>query len=280
MAGGPVLPFPNTPFPYPIYGLKTVSGYLWACSSAESRGYHRNAMGLESLLLSRDPNVIRVLQPALEKLSIEVEVCQGAQSGTEILWSEKFDAVIVDCDDLEGGVAVLQDLRRSPSNRSSIAFAILNGHTTTHRAFEMGANFVLQKPISSLNAWRCFSAGLGLMVRERRRYFRHPIELPVLVVLAPGDEVRATTSNVSEGGMAIRYKGMLPQGTVAKLVFTLPGIQIPVEVKAEIVWVDRSGQAGLRFLEFPKQARQNMERWLEDEIHKLDQRAEGKKHPH
>ena len=84
-------------------------------------------MPLESLLLSRDINVIHVLQQTLAKLSIDVEICRGARSGTEILLSEKFDAVIVDCDDLQDGLGVLQDLRKSPSNRSSIAFAILNG---------------------------------------------------------------------------------------------------------------------------------------------------------
>ena len=57
-------------------------------------------MVLESLLLSRDPEVIRLLQPALEKLFIDVEVCRGVNSGQEILRSENFDASIVDCDDL------------------------------------------------------------------------------------------------------------------------------------------------------------------------------------
>ncbi len=61
-------------------------------------------MPLESLLLSRDPEIIRVLQPALEKLSIDVEVCRGVGSGQEILRTEKFDAIIVDCDDLKGAV--------------------------------------------------------------------------------------------------------------------------------------------------------------------------------
>ena len=131
-------------------------------------------MALESLLLSRDAQVIRVLRPTLEKLSIDVEVCRGVSSGTEILSNEKFDAVIVDCDDLQGGLDVLAGLRKGTSNRNSVMFAILNGTTTTHRAFELGANFVLQKPISVLNATRCFGAALGFMARERRRYFRQP----------------------------------------------------------------------------------------------------------
>lgn len=141
-------------------------------------------MTLESLLVTRDQQVIGVLRPAMEKLSIDVEVCRGARSGNEILQSEKFDAVIVDCDDLEGGLDLLQGLRKSLSNKNSVSFAVLNGTTTTQAAFDLGAQFVLQKPISPVNATRCFSAALSFMVRERRRYFRHPVEIAVHLKLA------------------------------------------------------------------------------------------------
>ena|ERR1041385_4744577 len=103
-------------------------------------------MPLESLLLSRDAEVIRVLQPALEKLSIEVEVCRGVSSGHEILRTEKFDAIIVDCDDLDGGLRVLEGLRKGPSNKNSVTFAILNGSTTTQQAFQMGVNLSCKNP--------------------------------------------------------------------------------------------------------------------------------------
>src|ERR1039457_7675714 len=153
-------------------------------------------MTLESLLLSRDAEVVRILRPTLEKLSIEVEVCQEAKKASEILIAEKFDAVIVDCDDLLGGLAVLQGLRGTPSNRNSVAFAVLNGKKTTmQEAFGMGANFVLQKPISALNASRCFHAALNFMVKERRRYFRQPVKMLVRVVLE-GKILNATSTNI------------------------------------------------------------------------------------
>src|ERR1039458_2842307 len=159
-------------------------------------------MPLESLLLSRDAEVVRVLRPTLEKLSIDVEICQEAKMASEILISEKFDAVIVDCDDLQGGLEVLQCLRATPSNRNSVAFAVLNGKkTTTQEAFSMGVNFVLQKPISTLNASRCFHAALSFMEREQRRYFRHPVKMLVRVVLDE-KELKATSTNVSERGKA------------------------------------------------------------------------------
>jgi CheY-like chemotaxis protein len=231
-------------------------------------------MILESLLLSRDPQVIGVLRPTLEKLSIDVEVCQAARPGADKISSEKFDAIIVDCDDLEGGLNVLGGLRKGTSNSNSVAFAILNGNTTTHKAFDMGANFVLQKPISPLNAMRCFSAAVGFMERERRRYFRHPVEVPVIVVLSQGEELKATATNVSEGGMAVHFQGNLPKTGIAKIIFTLPGMHWSMEPKVDLAWADGNGCAGLRFSEMPENSQQQLERWLCAQMEKIEQQAQ------
>src|SRR3982074_669691 len=183
-------------------------------------------MTLESLLLSGDRDVESVLRPTLEKLAIEVEVCREARSGSEILLAEKFDAVIVDCDDLQGGLALLEGLRATPSNRNSVSFALLNGKkTTTQQAFGMGANFVLQKPISALNATRCFNAALNFMVRERRRYFRQPVKM-VVSVFQGNKESKATSTNVSEGGMALILREALPKGATPRLKFMLPDVNV------------------------------------------------------
>jgi len=229
-------------------------------------------MPLESLLLSRDAEVIRVLQPALEKLSIEVEVCRGVSSGHEILRTEKFDAIIVDCDDLDGGLRVLEGLRKGPSNKNSVTFAILNGSTTTQQAFQMGVNFVLQKPISTLNATRCLSAALNFMIREQRRYFRHPVEIPVTLGSGEGEKLKATVTNISEGGMAIFFRGRFPGGSVSAN-FKLPGAATPLEPKVQVAWMDDSGRACLRFVDLPKGSRDQLDQWLTEQCQKAEKRS-------
>jgi hypothetical protein len=154
--------------------------------------------------------------------------------------------VIVDCDDLQGGLDVLERLRKGASNKNSVSFAILNGHTKTHRAFELGANFVLQKPISALNAMRGFNAGLWLMTIERRRYFRHPVEMAVTVIFGQGQKLTATATNISQSGMAIRFRsGELQKGSISKVIFTLPGTHVLIETKTDLAWADGTGRAGL-----------------------------------
>jgi CheY-like chemotaxis protein len=225
-------------------------------------------MTLESLLLSRDAEVVRVLRPTLEKLSIEVEICQEAKQASEILISEKFDAVIVDCDDLQGGLEVLQCLRATPSNRNSVTFAVLNGKkTTTQQAFGMGVNFVLQKPISSVNASRCFHAALNFMERERRRYYRQPVKMLVRVVL--GDkEIKATSTNISEGGIALMLHNAIPKSATPRLQFTLPETKLALDVETEVAWADIKGHAGLRFLNVPPSSVELLEKWINEQMEK------------
>jgi CheY-like chemotaxis protein len=225
-------------------------------------------MTLESLLLSRDTDLVRVLRPTLEKLAIDVEICQEARAAADILVSEKFDAVIVDCDDLKGGLEVLQGLRSTPSNKSSVTFAILNGKkTTTHDAFGMGANFVLQKPISALNASRCFNAALNFMVKERRRYFRQPVRMIVHVLL--GDkELKAASTDISEGGIALQLREALPKGVAPRLKFTLPETSLTMDIETEVAWADIKGRVGCRFQNVPQNSQEALERWLDERMEK------------
>ncbi len=225
-------------------------------------------------MLSKDPEVLRVIRPTLEKLSIEVEICHEARAGADILISDKFDAIIVDCDDLSGGLAVLQGLRSTPSNKNSVAFAILNGkRTTTQEAFGMGANFVLQKPISALNAARCFHAALNFMVKERRRYFRQPVKMLVKVLIGE-KTLNATSTNISEGGMALMMREALPKTSAPRLKFSLPGRNVHLEVEAEVAWVDVKGFAGFRFLNVPKTLQAELESWLDE---RMEQEFPGSK---
>jgi CheY-like chemotaxis protein len=223
-------------------------------------------MTLDSLLLSQDPDLVRVLRPTLEKMSIDVEVCHDVRAGSDILVSDKFDAVIVDCDDLTGGLALLQGLRNTPSNKNSVAFAVLNGkRTTTKEAFGMGANFVLQKPISTLNASRCFHAALNFMLKERRRYFRQPVKMDVKVVLE-GKTLHATSTNISEGGIALMLREALPKGATPHLKFSLPKTSLQFEVEADVAWADLKGLAGFRFHNLPASTKTVLEQWLDDRM--------------
>ena len=66
-------------------------------------------------------------------------------------------------------------------------------------------------------------------------------------------------TNISEGGMAIFFRGKLPPGSVSTASFKLPGAASPLEPKVQVAWMDDSGRAGLRFIDMPKDSREQLD---------------------
>jgi CheY-like chemotaxis protein len=185
----------------------------------------------------------------------------------KVLAEKKFDAVIVDCDDMDGSTRVLKAIRQVPSNKSTIAFAIVNGITSVRDAFSMGANFVLDKPLSVERAARSLRAAHGLMVRERRRYFRQNVSAPVALAFGKVENCQAVITNLSEGGMALELKGQQIGPTWStKFRFELPETKLPIEGRGEFAWADAQGHAGIRFLYIAPSMQENLERWLQTRL--------------
>src|SRR4051812_4431575 len=126
----------------------------------------------------------------------------------------------------------------------------------------MGANFVLQKPVSTLNAMRCFSAAVNFMLRERRRYFRHPMEESATLTFSEGQKLKVSLTNLSEGGMAIFSRGPLPKGSVSSVSLKLPENASALDPKVQIAWIDVPGRAAFFFIKMPKESRTRLDAWL------------------
>jgi c-di-GMP-binding flagellar brake protein YcgR len=104
------------------------------------------------------------------------------------------------------------------------------------------------------------------MVRERRRYFRHPVDMPLRISLPNNQEMTATATNLSEGGMAIRIMGKLPENVHAQFRFTLPDTTISLEVTGVLAWADGASQVGIRFMEVPQSSQYQLDQWLTDRL--------------
>ena len=222
-------------------------------------------MSLQALLVSPEAEVHRTMRRILDAANVEVEICPTTEQARQSLSRRKYDTVLVDCDDLADGGEVLRDLRKGKSNRSCIAFALVRD-TTIQQAFAMGANFVLDKPISLERATRSVRAAQGLIIGERRRYHRQPLNLPG-ILLAPGvNELAIKVTNVSHGGVSIVSPQKLDRGTRTQIKFVLPGGKKPFEAKCDVMWSTPDGRSGLRFQMLIPDAKKEFESWLETRI--------------
>ncbi len=119
-------------------------------------------MSLKSLLLCSDEKIVRVLRRTLSDLEIEVELCADSEKALRKLTRERFEAIIVDCSD-EGSAEVLRSARNAVCNKRAIAVAILDHAMGLRSVFNIGAHFVLYKPVSSERAKSSFRAARALM---------------------------------------------------------------------------------------------------------------------
>jgi DNA-binding response OmpR family regulator len=223
-------------------------------------------MAMNSLILSRDANAIALLRRVLSESGIGIEACTGVEQFREVVSSRKFDAVFVDCDDVAGAEGSLRQMRGIPSNRKTIGFAIVNGVTSLQQAFEMGANFVLDKPLSAERVTRSLRAAQGLMAHERRRYYRHPVATSVHITLgAETYEHLGTTVNISEGGLAMKLEKKTNIGMPVRYRFKLPETDTWIDGKGDIAWVS-NGLSGIKFGVMPSKLRSTLQTWLEKKM--------------
>ncbi len=138
-------------------------------------------MLLNALLLARDPELVALMRRLFDDLGIHLETMASSKAAAERLARRKFEAVLVDCDQVEGARDMVKTVRAMPSNKTSVLFAIVHNTTPVGKAFEMGANFVWERPVTQERAQRCLRAAHALMARERRRAFRHGIDASVFL---------------------------------------------------------------------------------------------------
>ena len=219
-------------------------------------------MDLKSLLLCSDEKIVRVLRRTLGDLDISVEHCASSDVALRHLTRERFEAIIVDCAG-PGAAAVLRSARMAPCNKRAVAVAILDHGSGLRSAFEIGAHFILYKPVSVERAKSSFRAARALMKKERRRNSRIPVQIPVeMSSRESGARFKVNTTDLGEGGLALSLpRRSKPRGQW-QLRFTLPGFATALEVDAEFAWEGNGTQVGLRFQNQSPEVARALHEWL------------------
>src|ERR1700736_1605902 len=194
-------------------------------------------MSLQALVFCADEKVARVLRRVLGELEIGVEQCTDAETAMHKLTRKRFEAVIVDCADQRTSSRVLRSARTAPCNKRAVAVAIVGAQSALGDAKDLGAHFVLYQPLSPERAKTSFRAVRALMKRERRRNARIAIETPVTIQVTDGaGQLRAESSDIGEGGMAVQLAHRPKNLGSVTLQFSLPETQDTIECAAAVAW--------------------------------------------
>jgi CheY-like chemotaxis protein len=223
-------------------------------------------IGVRVLLVSGNNQTIDTLCHFMEQMAMHVEVCSDAGSATRKLCHNKFEAVVVDFKDPAETLGLIRTSRGMTSHKGAVVLAILNSSSEMPDAFRAGANFALARPLLPPILLRTLRAAYPLMLRERRRYYRHPLQIPIYVSSTSRREFVATSVNVCEGGMALASSVPLQVGERVGLKLTLPGTEDTTKISSEVCWADNAGRVGIEFVQVPAAVLERLRSWIAERL--------------
>jgi TonB family protein len=120
-------------------------------------------MGYQALLFCPDEKTARTVTQVLGELDFAVTPCTEPFAAVKKLMAEHFDAVVVDCDNEQNATLLFKSARNSPNNQTALAVAVVEGQAGVAKAFRIGANLVLTKPINVEQAKGTLRVARGLL---------------------------------------------------------------------------------------------------------------------
>src|ERR1700704_4092726 len=120
-------------------------------------------MGYQALLFCPDEKLARVVSQVFSELDFTVEPVHEPFAAVKKLMSQRYDAIVVDCENEQNASLLFKSARNSSSNQSSLAIAVVLGQAGVAKAYRIGANLVLTKPINVEQAKGTLRVARGLL---------------------------------------------------------------------------------------------------------------------
>ena len=226
-------------------------------------------MKLKSLLLSSDEKTVRILRRVLSDLEIDVEHCRAADDAIRQITRQRFEAIIVDATNAEEASSVFRGAKAAPVNKRALGIVLVESPVGLKGGFEMGAHFVLHKPLAVERAKASFRAVRALMKRERRLQMRVAVQIPVECY--GSGRYKAKTLDLCEGGMAIQFTGRVAKESPLRFSLDLPGMDGKLELHGELAWEGNGDHAGVRFKDATDEDRSILRQWLNSQLPEPEQ---------
>ena len=123
-------------------------------------------MAYHALLFCPDEKIAATVAQVLSELEFTVAASAEPFAAVKRLMGEHFDAVVVDCDNEQNAALLFKSARGSVNNPNALAVAIVEGQAGVAKAFRLGANLVLTKPVNVEQAKGTLRVARGLLKKN------------------------------------------------------------------------------------------------------------------
>ena len=212
-----------------------------------------------ALMISTDAETIRQVCESMQAVAISTEVCAEAAGAISLLNHRKFEAVVVDIG--RDAKSLIERIRQSPASRTVVIFAVIDDAFDASATLKCGASFVMWRPLSQAHVEKLLRVAYGSILRERRRYFRCLVRIPVVIQDSDRAAMDSTMVNIGTGGFGMDPSGPLKVGVKVRAQFNLPGNPTLFAVEATTCWCEEH-YVGLQFAALSPELESELEEWL------------------
>ena len=206
-----------------------------------------NPAEIQALVVSSDQQLMAMFSEALWRMGIGVQRYTDEAAANARCELARFEAAVLDFDTVTGVESVVLSLRESPSSKNALIFAVATGDAPRQCALQKGVNFAFERPLEQQRIKAVLRTAYGLMLRERRRYYRYPVTAVAQLKRASGAELECTTLNISRNGAALLVPSPLEAGECVEIRLFVPEIEGPISARGRVIWDDKHGKSGLSF---------------------------------
>jgi len=204
---------------------------------------------LRVYVVDDEPAICEMVGDVLSAAGIEaVTESQSARAAQRLL-KEKFDAVFLDLRmPVPDGYQLAKTIRAGGFNqRSPIVLITGDDNPKVLRlGYEAGGNFFLFKPFDRRGLLRMVRASQEFIEREKRRFQRVPMRLPVRLE-SKSERLDGLTLDLSLNGMLVEAGRLLAANTPVEVSFHPPDAKSPVHIKASVLRVIGKNRMALIF---------------------------------
>jgi len=182
-------------------------------------------MGYQALLFCPDEKLARVVTQVFSELDFNVELVNEPFGAVKKLMTQRYDAIAVDCENEQNATLLFKSARNSQTNQSSLALALVEGQAGVAKAYRIGANLLLTKPINVEQAKGTLRVARGLLRKNSDATGTSP--KPAASAAAPIKPAPAVPMTFPD-----LEKHSAPPVLPAKLAFAMPEFESPLPAMA------------------------------------------------
>jgi periplasmic protein TonB len=200
-------------------------------------------MSYKSLLFCPDEKAARLVAQVLSELEFTVALANDAQQAAQRLADEHFDALVVDIANEQDAALLFKSARDSELNHSALSVAVVEGQAGVAKAFRIGGNLVLTKPINIEQSKGTLRVARGLLRKNEAK--PAPVATKPTAV-EPAPMPSATVPPVVVPPAPMFSAAQVPASLLAKP--TTPSVGVPfssLEVEEEPAPAPEAAEAAL-----------------------------------